>query len=192
MGRCYHPAMNRDLDKLRRRPFFFPLVVPILVFIALVAAAAWLFDARATTVVVVVRHAEAEVSSDPDPGLGVDGRERAARLAKMLSQARPVRGIDAIFTSELRRTQQTVTPLSETLALPLSVVATAAWKDLPNRILRSHRGEYVLVAGNSTTVPALVQGLSGESVSVREDEYDAMFIVFVPQISKAKVVRVRY
>lgn len=192
MGRCYHPAMNRDLDKLRRRPFFFPLVVPILVFIALVAAAAWIFDARATTVVVVVRHAETEVGTDPDPGLSVDGRERAARLAKMLSQARPVRGIDAIFTSELRRTQQTVTPLSETLALPLSVVATAAWKDLPHRILRSHRGEYVLVAGNSTTVPALVQGLSGESVSVREDEYDAMFIVFVPQIAKAKVVRVRY
>lgn len=184
--------MNRDLERLRRRPFFFPLVVPILVFVALVAAAVWIFDARATTVVVVVRHAETEFGTDPDPGLSVDGRERAARLAKMLSQARPVRGIDAIFTSELRRTQQTVTPLSETLALPLSVVPTAAWKDLPSRILRSHRGEYVLVSGNLTTVPALVKALSDESVSVREDEYDAMFIVFVPQISKAKIVRVRY
>lgn len=184
--------MNRDLDKLRRRPFFFPLVVPMLVFIAVVAAAAWIFDARATTVVVVVRHAEAEAGSDPDPGLSVDGRERAARLAKMLSQARPVRGIDAIFTSELRRAQQTVTPLSETLALPVSVIPNAAWKDLPRRILRSHQGEYVLVAGNANTIPALVQELSGETVAVREDEYDAMFIVFVPQISKAKVVRVRY
>jgi broad specificity phosphatase PhoE len=184
--------MNRDLDKLRRRPFFFPLVVPILVFIALIAAAAWIFDARATTVVVIVRHAETEASSDPDPGLSVDGRERAARLAKMLSEARPVRGIDAIFTSELRRTQQTVTPLSETLALPVSVVPTATWKDLPRRILRSHRGEYVLVAGHSNTVPSLIHALTGETVSLREDEYDAMFIVFVPQISKAKVVRIRY
>ena len=73
--------MNRDLEKLRRRPFFFPLLFPVLVFIAVVAAAAWLFDARATTVVVVVRHAETEVGTDPDPGLSVDGRERAARLA---------------------------------------------------------------------------------------------------------------
>ena len=47
-------VMQRDLDKMRRRPFFFPLVLPVLFFIALVAAAAWLFDARATTVVFVV------------------------------------------------------------------------------------------------------------------------------------------
>lgn len=184
--------MNRDLDKLRRRPFFFPLLVPVLVFALLAAVAVWIFDARATTVVVVVRHAETEPGSDPDPSLSVDGRERAAKLAKMLSQARPVRGIDAIFTSELRRTQQTVTPLSETLALPVSVVPTATWNDLPHRILRSHRGEYVLVSGNANSVPDLIKALTGETVSVREDEYDAMFIVFVPQISKAKVVRVRY
>lgn len=184
--------MNRDLDKLRRRPFFFPLIVPLLVFVGVVAAAAWLFDARATTVVVIVRHAEAEAGSDPDPALSVDGRERAARLAKMLSQARPVRGIDAIFSSEFRRSQQTVTPLSEMLALPLNVVPSVTWGELPRKILRGHRGEYVLVSGNSNNVPALVEALSGQQVEVRDDEYDAMFIVFVPQISKAKVVRIRY
>lgn len=184
--------MNRDLDNLRRRPFFFPLVVPVLVFIAVVAAAAWLFDARATTVIVVVRHAETDVGVDPDPGLSVDGRERAARLAKMLSQARPVRGIDAIFASEFKRTQQTVTPLSETLALPLNVVPTATWNELPKRILRGHRGEYVVVAGNANNIPTLIEALSGQNVQLRDDEYDAMFIVFAPQISRAKVVRVRY
>src|SRR5690606_13231161 len=109
---CIILQMNRDLDRMRRRPFFFPLVLPVLVFIALSAAAIWVFDARATTVVVVVRHAEVENAADPDPGLSIDGRERAARLARVLSQARPVRGLDAIFTSEFRRTQQTATPLS--------------------------------------------------------------------------------
>ena len=188
----YHGPMDRNLDKLRRRPFLFPLVVPVLVFIALVAAAAWIFDARATTVVVVVRHAETEPGADPDPALSVDGRERAARLAKMLSQAQPVRAIDAIFTSEFRRTQQSATPLSETLALPLNVIPSATWTSLPRRITREHRGEYVFVTGSTSTVPALVEALSGQSVTLREDEYDAMFIVFVPQISKAKVVRVRY
>jgi ABC-type transport system involved in Fe-S cluster assembly fused permease/ATPase subunit/phosphohistidine phosphatase SixA len=189
---CYHPAMNRDLDKMRRRPFFFPLVLPILLFVALVAAAAWLFDARATTVVFVVRHAETDPAPDPDPGLSVDGRERAARLARMLAQAQPVRGIDAIFASEYRRTHQTVTPLSETLALPVNLVPSATWSDLARRITRDHRGEYVLVSGNLNTVPQLVEALSGQKVTLREDEYDAMFIVFVPQISKKKVVRVRY
>lgn len=189
---CYDRRMQRDLDKMRRRPFFFPLVLPVLLFIALVAAAAWLFDARATTVVFVVRHAEIEVGNDPDPPLSVDGRERAARLAKVLSQAQPVRGLDAIFASEFRRTHQTVTPLSETLALPVNVVPSATWSDLAKRITRDHRGEYVLVAGNSNTVPALVRALSGETVTLREDEYDAMFVVFVPQVSKTKVVRMRY
>ncbi len=185
--------MNRDLDKMRRRPFFFPLVLPVLLFILLVAAAAWLFDARATTVVFIVRHAEVEAAAaDPDPNLSVDGRERAARLAKMLSQAQPVRGIDAIFASEYRRTHQTVTPLSETLALPVNLVPSATWSDLTRRITRGHRGEYVLVCGNLNTVPQLVKSLTGQNVTLREDEYDAMFIVFVPQISKKRVVRVRY
>ena len=146
---------------MRRRPFFFPLVLPVLLFIAVVAAAAWLFDARATTVVFVVRHAEVEVGNDPDPPLSVDGRERAARLAKMLSQAQPVRGLDAIFASEFRRAHQTVTPLSETLALPVNVVPSGAWSELAKRITRDHRGEYVLVAGNANAVPALVRALSG-------------------------------
>ena len=185
--------MQRDLDKMRRRPFFFPLVLPVLMFIAVVAAAAWLFDARATTVVFVVRHAEVETqAADADPDLSVDGRERAARLAKMLSQARPVRSIDAIFASDYKRSQQTATPLSETAALPVNVVATAAWSELPRRITRDHRGEYVLVVGASNTVPELVEALSGEKITLRDDEYDTMFVVFVPQIAKTKVVRLRY
>jgi phosphohistidine phosphatase SixA len=184
--------MNRDLDKMRRRPFFFPLVLPILLFVMLVAAAAWLFDARSTTVVFIVRHAETEVSNDPDPSLSLDGRERAARLAKMLSQAQPVRGIDSIFASEYRRTHQTVTPLSEVLALPVNLVPSATWTDLAKRITRSHRGEYVLVCGNANTVPQIVRALTGQTVTLREDEYDTMFIAFVPQISKKKVIRVRY
>jgi phosphohistidine phosphatase SixA len=184
--------MNPELDKMRRRPFFFPLLLPVVVFIALLAAAAWLFDARATTVVMVVRHAETEPSTDADPGLSIDGRERAARLARLLSQARPVRGVDAIFTSEFRRTQQTATPLSEALALPVNVVPSATWSKLPRKILSQHRGEYVLVAGSWNNVPTLVQALSGEEVTLREEEYDALFIVFVPQISKPRVVRIRY
>lgn len=184
--------MDKDLGRFRRRPFLFPLVVPFLVLIAVVGVAVWIFDARASTVVVIVRHAEVEAGTDSDPGLSVDGRERAARLARMLSQAQPVRGIDAIFASELRRTQQTVIPLSETLALPVNVVPSAGWTDLPRKILREHRGEYVLVAGHTNTIPALIEALTGEKVTLREDEYDAMFLVFAPQVSKRKVVRLRY
>ena len=184
--------MQRDLDKMRRRPFFFPLILPVLLFIAVVAAGVWLFDARATTVVFVLRHAEAEPGNDPDPGLSLEGRERAARLAKMLSQAQPVRGVDAIFASEFRRAQQTVTPLSETLALPVNVAPSATWGELARRITREHRGEFVVAVGSAATVPQLVRVLTDAEVNVRDDEYDVVFIAFVPQISKPKVVRLRY
>jgi hypothetical protein len=50
----------------------------------------------------------------------------------------------------------------------------------------------VLVAGNANNIPALVRSLSGETVALGEDEYDVMFVVFVPQVSKTKVVRIRY
>jgi hypothetical protein len=74
----------------------------------------------------------------------------------------------------------------------VNVVPSATWNDLPSRIKRQHRGEYVLVAGSSNTVPSLIEGLTGQTVTVREDEYDALFVIFVPQISKNKVVRLRY
>src|SRR5690606_41486340 len=114
--------MTHDLDKMRRRPFFFPLLLPLLVFVALIAAAVWVFDARATTVIFIVRHAETEAGTDPDPNLSVDGRERAARLARMLGQAQPVRGPEAIFASEYRRTHQSVTALSAWLVSPANLV----------------------------------------------------------------------
>ena len=66
------------------------------------------------------------------------------------------------------------------------------WSELPRRITRDHRGEYVLVVGSPNTVADLVEALSGEKVTLRDDEYDAMFVVFVPQIAKTKVVRLRY
>jgi hypothetical protein len=50
----------------------------------------------------------------------------------------------------------------------------------------------VLVAGNTNNIPQLVKALSGATVTMDEDEYDTMFMVFVPQVSKTKVVRLRY
>ena len=100
--------MQRDLDKMRRRPFFFPLILPVLLFIAVVAAGAWLFDARADDG--GVRRCAMPNRSRATTGSGPQRRrrERAARLAKMLSQAQPVRGVDASSRPKFRRPQQTV------------------------------------------------------------------------------------
>jgi phosphohistidine phosphatase SixA len=185
--------MDKELDRLRRRPFLFPLLFPVVALLALVAGAAWVFDARSTTVILAVRHAEIEPQgSAVNPALSAEGRDRAIRLARMLAEIRPVRGIDAIFASE-GSSLQTVIPVSEQLALPVNSVPTATWNDLPSQILRRHRGEYVLVSGSSPSITALVGKLAGSvPPTIRDDEYDAMFIIFVPQIASPKVVRIRY
>lgn len=184
--------MQKSHVKLRRRPLLVPLILPVALLVVIVAAVVWFLDARATTVVIVVRHAETEPTDDPERGLSAAGHERAVRLARVLAQARPVRGLDAIFASEMPRTQQTATPVGETLGLPVSVKPTDAWKRLPRLILAQHRGEYVLVVGHSNTIPPLIEALSGEEVTVAGDEYDALFVVFVPRFSAPRLVRLRY
>ena len=48
------------------------------------------------------------------------------------------------------------------------------------------------MVGSANTVPDLVEALSGEKITLRDEEYDTMFVIFVPQIAKTKVVRMRY
>ena len=57
------------------------------------------------TSIFIVRHAEKEAGDDP--GLTAQGLERARRLEELLSNAR----IDALFSSEYRRTRDTLQAL---------------------------------------------------------------------------------
>ena len=189
---AYDSDMVDKLIQMKRRPFLLPLLLPVMGLIVLAAAVAWFVDARATTVVIVIRHAETGQTIEGDPDLNVAGRERAARLVRVLHEAKPVRGIDAVYVSELRRTQQTAAPLAETSGLPVNVVPGDTWGSLPARIRRQHHGENLIVVGSATTVPPLVEALAGEAVTVKEDEYDAMFIVFLPQLAHSRVIKLRY
>jgi broad specificity phosphatase PhoE len=184
--------MQKELTNLRRRPLYVPLLAPVLLFALLVAAAIWFFDARSTTIVLAVRHAETEPGDDPDRGLSEAGRARAQRLATMLARAQPVRGIDAIYASDLRRTQQTVTPLAESMGLPVNVRPVDTWKRLPALIRDEHHGQVVVVAGHSNTLPDLVESLSGVEITMAEDAYDDLYIVFVQRFSDPRLLRLSY
>ena len=190
---AYHAAMQKSLSQLKRKPLFLPLLIPVLLAIVGIGAAAWFFDARSTTVVIVVRHAEAESSdNDPDPGLSVDGKERAARLARVLSKAKPERAVDAVYATEFRRTQQTVGPIAETLGLPVTVVPASTWTKLGQRIHTDNRGQFVVACGTAAAIPIFIKAMTGQPVSIADEEYDSLFIIFLPQISKPKVIKLRY
>ncbi|MCE1204210.1 MAG: histidine phosphatase family protein [Holophagaceae bacterium] len=111
------------------------------------------------TVVVLLRHAEKSHKGD-SALLSHTGQRRAASLPPQLGPYAP----SALFASNLRRTQQTLEPLSKALALPLQIYERGREGALAQRILTLHSGQVVIVCGHSDTLMVLVSALGhGES-----------------------------
>jgi phosphohistidine phosphatase SixA len=132
--------------------------------------------------VFVVRHAERADAGAPnaggmmsatDPPLSAAGQARARSLATILRDA----GVKRIFSSEYRRTRQTAEPLAS--ASGIEIVAVSA-EDTPG-LLRQLQSpsDRALVVGHSNTVPRILRALGvKEPVTIADDEYDNLFVVF--------------
>jgi phosphohistidine phosphatase SixA len=145
---------------------------------------------RPVTTVILVRHAEKKLEpNNPDPDLTREGAERAQEIARVFGNA----GINAIYATQYKRTQQTVRPLSDLIGVSVTVLESSQKDELIKRIQTSLRGQTIFVAGHNNTVPAIASELSGETFPViPESEYDNLFIVTVYRFGKAKVVRLKY
>lgn len=180
----------------RRRLFLAPLWLAAAV--VLVTSVVLFFVARFsiqalgdTTSVIIVRHAEkASTLDDNDPVLSEAGQQRALRLAEMLGSER----IDAIYVSDTRRAQLTAAPLAARVGRAVEVRNGKDIDGLLAEIGEQHVGGRVVVVGHSNTVPLLVEKLTrGDSrIELRDDEYDAMFIVTVTRFGPPAVVTLRY
>lgn len=187
------PSLTR-----RRRTFLAPLwLVWLLVMgaIVLIGAAFLHWRSATSTTVVVVRHAEKEIGAISDAPLSPEGEQRADRLANMFGDTQPFGRLARIYVTNTRRTQQTALRLSQRLGITSEVVdAKTESADLAHRILDENRGSRVLVVGHSNTVPEIVKALSGadDVPPIGEEEYDTMYVVTVPSIGKATVLRIKY
>lgn len=110
-----------------------------------------------------VRHAEKETDSD-DPGLTEEGQARAEALAELMHEV----PLDAIYATDLRRTQETVQPTADDHGLTV-VTDIDAEEDLAAYILTNHGGDTLLHAGHSYTLPELFEALGVTEVP---DDYD--------------------
>jgi broad specificity phosphatase PhoE len=146
--------------------------------------------ARPVTTVILVRHAEKKLEpNNQDPDLSPEGVERAQEIARVFGNA----GINAIYATQYKRTQQTVKPLSDRTGVAVTMLEASQPDELIKRIQTSLRGQTIFIAGHNNTVPALASQLSGETFPViPESEYDNLFIVTVYRFGKAKVVRLKY
>ncbi|MEJ2535038.1 MAG: phosphoglycerate mutase family protein [Gammaproteobacteria bacterium] len=122
----------------------------------------------------LVRHAEKGENGDGDPGLTEAGRGRAARLAKWL---RP-RKLEAVWSSDFRRSRETARPVAEGSTLPLRIYDVDDLEGFAGQLLAE--GRNALVVGHSNTSPELARLLCGCAVApISESEYDRIWRITV-------------
>jgi len=176
-------------DRRRRRR-----VQVVIIYTAMAIGLAWFFESQATTTVIFVRHAERAALPVEDPGLSEAGRMRAAELARQLVDADVVAGIDAIYSTRFRRTEETVQPLATALSLPIIAYDASNTDTIMDAIVREHKGKIILVVGHSDTIPKLIgnMGASKNVPPIDENEYDNIYVVSIPWFGKTKTIRLRY
>jgi len=182
--------IDRRLRRRRRR------VQVVIIYSAIAVGLAWFFELQATTTVIFVRHAEKATVPSDNPGLSDAGERRAAELARQLVDADvvPGLGVDAIYSTSYRRTEETVQPVATALGLPITPYDASNTETIMDEIIKDHKGKIVLVVGHSNTVPALIgnMGASKKVPKIDENEYDNMYVVSIPWFGKTKTIRLRY
>ena len=145
-------------------------------------------DAGATYV--IVRHAEKAGDGERDPDLSAAGHERARRLAQRLDGADLV----AVYTTDYRRTRQTVQPSAAGHGVePATYDARLPAADFAARLRDAHPRGTVLVAGHSNTVPDIVAALCACEVAPMPDtEYDRLSTVHVAADGGARLAVARF
>jgi len=129
-----------------------------------------------------------------DPGLTPAGERRVAELTRQLVDADVVAGVDAVYSTPFRRTEETARPVAETLGLTVNSYDPANTEEIMERIVKEHKGKIILVVGHSNTLPALIgnMGASKKVPEIAENEYDNIYIVSIPWFGKTKTIRLRY
>jgi len=142
------------------------------------------------TVVIVVRHAEKADDGTRDPPLSAVGQERARLLARLLRDA----GVAGIYTSDTRRARETAQPLAAALSLVAEEYPGRDVQALIARVLENRASQTVLIVGHSNTVPELISSLTRgqHAVVLRDDEYDALFVVTTGERDLPALLRLRY
>jgi len=138
--------------------------------------------------VFVVRHAE-KGPEDPDPSLTAVGRQRAVELDRILGQA----GITALFTTEYKRTRETLAPLAARTGLTPVVIAAGRMDSLVTALNALPPGSRAVVSSHSNLIHLIVERLAGIKLTpLTDDQYDHLTIVTVHRPAKGEAVVIRY
>lgn len=185
--------VSKDTDRRRKRRR--RRIQAIVIYAAIAVGLAWFFESQATTTMIFVRHAEKALIPVGDPGLSEAGHRRAAELARQLVDADVIAGIDAIYSTDFRRTVETAQPIADALGLPIRRYSTDDDdEEVVDAMVRDHKGKIILVVGHSNTLAALIAALGASKTvpPIAEMEYDNIYLISIPWFGKTKTIRLRY
>jgi len=143
------------------------------------------------TTLILVRHAEKLIvpPENKDPDLSPAGQARAQELVRMFSDA----GIGAIYATQYKRTQQTVKPLADKLALAVNKVDAKETAELVKQIRSRNGGQVIFIAGHNNSVPEIIAAMGGPKLPIiPETEYDNLYILTVYTDGATKLLKLRY
>ena len=158
-----------------------------------VFALAWYFDSQGTTTIIFVRHADVDQSMSKDDALPLNRRgwDRAELLADALDNVDVTGGVDAIYVSAAKRTQQTAEPLAKRLGIEPEVADPYDVVGFMKMVLFEHKREIVLIVTHRDIIAPLIEELHGSKniAEIPSDDFDDMFIVTVPWWGKVKTLQ---
>jgi len=176
-------ALKKSNTGLKRRPFLTPIWLAGISAALVVGVSGWLWSTADSTTVLVV------------PGVAPEtGEARAGALARLLGDSAGPGSIGYIYSAAGAAGRGTVAVLSARRGLGVTDVPAGAMQDLAHRVLREHAGERVLIVADAASIPALLDhlGARGAVTAVGPQERDTLYVITVPRIGHANLLRLNF
>jgi phosphohistidine phosphatase SixA len=144
------------------------------------------------TIFIMVRHAEKDTIINPkNAPLSEIGKRRAANLAAILKNY-PIAKV--YYTGGMSRTLETAQPILQDIKCPSDTFYSKAVEPFFYNALDAHRGQSVLIIGNSNTIPKMLNcfDLKEKYKDIDEKEYDNIFIVSAKDKSDVCIQQFKY
>lgn len=161
-------------------------ILPFLLCIIWVTGLSQSTNEKKPTTIFLVRHAEKGDDGTRNPPLSEDGVKRAQRLADMLSNS----GVTAIYSTDYKRTKDTVQPLANATQLSIKLYTPMSEAEL-RKIADDNQGGVVVICGHSNTTPWSANILAGTKLeNFAESDYGNLLIVTVLDNGKTSMTRI--
>jgi broad specificity phosphatase PhoE len=153
----------------------------------------WFFESQATTTFLFIRHGDIGIATGGEnPPLSQEGYNHSLNLIEYIKDIDVITTLNQIYVDDTTRSYETALPLSQTLNVPIEKSAFNNVQSFIAQTLRKHKGEIILVIGDSNIIPSLVEELHGSKNLPRNNNltHDQLYIVTVPWFGKVKTLRI--